>query len=148
MSPAPKDLWSNEETWLVQLWLMDNAGANEIAKKAAREAWESAKADPVGPVDRVGQVESARPAAPTAGQPLGQVESARPAAPTPKPATTPLSRIDNATVALAHWLQDSIESNNPLSGRERDMYGELMTHALDRVNWREIARHWIDELAA
>ena len=103
---SPQDLWSNEETWLVQLWLMDNPGANEIAKKAAREAWDSAKADQM------------------------------------------LSRIDNATIALAHWLKDSIESNNPLAGRERDMYRDLLSHSLDQVNWREIARHWIDELAS
>lgn len=101
----PKDLWSNEETWLVQLWLMDNKGANDIAAKAAREAWDAAKADQM------------------------------------------LSRIDNATVALADWLKDSIESNNPLKESARDMYVELMSYALDRVNWREIARHWIDELA-
>jgi hypothetical protein len=103
---APKDLWSNEETWLVQLWLMDNKDASQIAKNAAREAWDSAKADQL------------------------------------------LSRVDNAAVALAHWLKDSIESNNPLAGRDRDMYVELMKNALDRVNWREIARHWIDELAS
>ncbi|HKQ50489.1 MAG TPA: hypothetical protein VJZ71_20630 [Phycisphaerae bacterium] len=116
---SPQDLWSNEETWLVQLWLMDNPGANEIAKKAAREAWESAKDD------------------------SGAGVPARHSAST----SAPLSRIDNATIALAHWLKDSIESNNPLKGRERDMYSELMTHTLDQVNWREIARHWIDELA-
>lgn len=101
----PKDLWSNEETWLVQLWLMDNTGANDVAKKAAREAWDAAKADQM------------------------------------------LSRIDNATIALAGWLKDSIESNNPLKESIRDMYVELLSNALDRVNWREIARHWIDELA-
>src|SRR5262245_30590295 len=105
MSSHPKDLWSNEETWLVQLWLMDNKGANEIAKKAAREAWDSAKADQL------------------------------------------LARVDNATVTLALWLKDSIEANNPLADRDRDMYVELMKSALDRVEWREIARHWIDELA-
>lgn len=105
MSPIPKDLWSNEETWIVQLWLMNNEGAHEIARKAAREAWKAAAADQM------------------------------------------LSRRDNATVALGHWLKDSIESNHPLHGTPRDMYRDLLAHSLGRVDWREIARHWLDAYA-
>ena len=106
MRTIPKDLWANDETWIVQLWLLNNEGAQKIAKKASEEAWAAARDDHL------------------------------------------LSRMDNAIVLLAGWLKESIESNNPLNQRERDMYSELVARGLDRVEWREIAKQWLLEIAA
>ena len=45
---------------------------------------------------------------------------------------------------LANELQDLIQAHNPL-GDGADVYTDLLGHALDAVNWDEIARHWWDD---
>ena len=98
------ELWSNHETWIVQLWMMNNEGAQQVAQRAANAAWQQATDDHV------------------------------------------FDRNDNAVIELSEWLKDSVESGSPTASGTQNMYGELLKHALNQVDWREIAMHWLDEL--
>jgi hypothetical protein len=50
--------------------------------------------------------------------------------------------VPRALEALAVELKEDLSENSPLAG-EASVYSDLLGAALDRVEWREIADHWI-----
>jgi len=53
------------------------------------------------------------------------------------------TREEAATFNLADQLRDEIRENSPLQASS--MYSDLLTSALDEVNWREIAGNWLED---
>lgn len=53
------------------------------------------------------------------------------------------SREEAAKFNLADQLRDEIRDNSPL--QEASMYSDLLTSALDEVNWNEIAGNWLED---
>jgi hypothetical protein len=53
------------------------------------------------------------------------------------------TREEAAKFNLADQLRDEIRENAPL--QEASMYSDLLTSALDEVNWNEIAGNWLED---
>jgi hypothetical protein len=51
-----------------------------------------------------------------------------------------------AALILARYLESEITEMNPLADHQASTYSDMLTAALGRVNWDEIARHWIDDI--
>jgi hypothetical protein len=45
---------------------------------------------------------------------------------------------------FANWIKDRVENNNPLADNA-NMFSDLLGHAIDSVNYDEIADHILDE---
>lgn len=59
-------------------------------------------------------------------------------------ASRTFTRKEEAAFALAKQLEEETRDNAP----EVDgFYGDILGAAMSEVNWREIAEHWIDEVA-
>lgn len=56
------------------------------------------------------------------------------------------SRDDAARILLADRLKEEVEEGIPLLGA--NLYADLLGAALSSVNWHEIARHYVEEIAA
>lgn len=55
------------------------------------------------------------------------------------------TRAEQAQSALAEALKEEIEDGNPLNDAN-NLYSDLLSSALESVNWREIARSYIEEV--
>jgi hypothetical protein len=53
------------------------------------------------------------------------------------------TREEAAKFNLADQLRDEIRDNSPL--QEASMYSDLLTSALDEINWQEIAGNWLED---
>lgn len=49
------------------------------------------------------------------------------------------------TIALADWLEEWHEENNPVIG-QASVYSDLLSAAFREVDWRYIANHWIEDM--
>ncbi|NDF13246.1 MAG: hypothetical protein EB060_10600 [Proteobacteria bacterium] len=58
-----------------------------------------------------------------------------------------LSRADVAARELKGIIRDQVEELNPLNDTA-DMFSDLMSAALSEVDFREIAEHWINDIAS
>jgi hypothetical protein len=54
------------------------------------------------------------------------------------------SRKDAACLLLADWLKEDIADGAPPA--EPGVYGDVLTVALARVNWQQIAAHLLDSV--
>lgn len=54
-------------------------------------------------------------------------------------------RREDAAITLADQLKDEIEENSPAG--VTGFYADILSAAISEVNWYEIARHWIDDVA-
>lgn len=52
---------------------------------------------------------------------------------------------DEIIASLAKKLRESIEEANPLAD-QNSLYSDILSAGLSEVNWREIARNWIEEV--
>lgn len=55
------------------------------------------------------------------------------------------TREQDAARSLAEALKDYIEEQNPI-GDQSGMFADLLSAALDSIDWREIAEHLIEDL--
>lgn len=57
-----------------------------------------------------------------------------------------VSKMDAAVAGLSEWLEETVKGRAPDLGAS--IWADLMNAAICEVNWREIARSWIDEAKA
>ena len=57
-----------------------------------------------------------------------------------------LSRVDVAVRELESILKEQVEELNPLAD-EASIFSDLLGAALSEVDWRDIAEHWINDVA-
>jgi hypothetical protein len=56
-----------------------------------------------------------------------------------------LTKKERAALSLADRLKEYFEENNPLINDSGTVYGDLLTTALQEVDWQEIAENMLEE---
>lgn len=119
--PNPESVngWANYATWAVNLWISDGPADDEAAHQLVRDAYDNAAA-----------VLAADPAAIVA----------------------PLSHAADALKDMVNEWRDELAEpvhdragkayTNPLTS---GLFGDLLTYAIDSVDWRELAEHYHDD---